>query len=445
VPAPQHPITQALPDRLHRARRAPLAALATIALATSCRAGVASLITNSNGANTPADQLLSGLTNRYTNVNRDAKLSAAREKLAQGALVPSRIFDDTAAWSTLTSSAVRTFGYSGTFVNGQYRMYAMPPGALPPRPSSPGDTRHVITLTHLAPEEYRWDVVTDFSFGAAGSSNVAAVFRGLFASAERRTERDVRADYRATFPRTAATLGALYSVDSVRTVPRADGSTFVDVTIAIHADGLRNKYPLFAAYLTKYVSPGVTRLVLRDRNGPTTWFTVDVRRNRLNFTFRSRDGRLLPLLGPARPMPDTLELESLVSAKFGMFRVGFEKLRSDFIISRGAPEPAWTLVFRREPEWNLPLFTESLIRSSLRRPFQKDGAFFRVSLRDDGGQTLLSRRGQLVVKEGTILRFLGRLGSRAYSDLSARVEKEIQDFLRDVYTAMRADARGLSD
>jgi hypothetical protein len=445
VRAPQHPTTQARLDRLRLTRRATLASLATLALATSCRAGVASLITNSNGTNTPADQLLSGLANRYTNVHRDAKLSVAREKLAQGALVPSRIFDDTAAWSTLTSSTVRTFGYSGTFVNGQYRMYAMPPGALPPRPSSPGDTRHVITLTHLAAEEYRWDVITDFSFGASGSSNVAAIFRGLFASAERRTERDVRADYRTTFPRTSATLGELFSVDSIRSTPRADGSTFVDLTIAIHPDGLAPRYPAFAAYLKKYVSPGVTRLVLRDRNAPTTWFIVDVRRNRINFTFRSRDGRLLPLLGPARPMPDSLELESLVSAKFGIFRVGFEKLRSDFIISRGAPEPAWTLVFRREPEWKLPLFTENLIRSSLRRPFQKEGAFFRVSLRDDVGQTLLSRRGQLTVAEGTILRFLGRLGTRAYSDLSARVEKEIQDFLRDVYTAMRADARGLSD
>jgi hypothetical protein len=86
-----------------------------------------------------------------------------------------------------------------------------------------------------------------------------------------------------------------------------------------------------------------------------------------------------------------------------------------------------------------------MIRSSLRRPFQNEGAFFRVSLRNEGGQTLLSRRGQIVVQEGTILRFLGRLGSRAYSDLSARVEKEIQNYLREVFGAMRADARGLSD
>jgi hypothetical protein len=183
--------------------------------------------------------------------------------------------------------------------------------------------------------------------------------------------------------------------------------------------------------------------VLRDRNTPTaTYFFADVRRNRINFQFRSRNGQLLPLVGAARAMPDTLELESLVSAKIGLFRIGFENLRSDFIITRGAA-PAWTLHFRREPEWRLPLFTESLIRSSLRRPFQQGGAYFRVGLRDDGSQTVMFRHGIITVEEGTILRFLGRLGSRAYNDLSTRVEKEMQNYLRDVFSAMREDARAV--
>jgi hypothetical protein len=445
VRAPQHPKSKAFPGPLRQARRATLAALSTLALATSCRPAVATLVAGPNGAPAPADQVFSALANRYTDVRRDAKVEAAREKIAQGALIPSRIFGDTAAWSTLTSSAVRTFAYRGSATSGQYRMSAMPSGVLPPRPSAPGDTRHVITLTRLAAEEFRWDIITDFSLGSSGATNVAGTLGALFESAERRTEREVRADYRKTFPRTTAATGQLFSIDSVRTAPRNDGSTFVNLTIGIRPDGLRARYPLFAAYVRKYVSPGIMRLVLRDRDSQTTWFVADARRNRINFQFRSRDGRLLPLAGAARAMPDTLELESLVSAKIGIFRVGFEKLRSDFIISRDDREPAWTIVSRREPEWRLPLFTESLIRSSLQRPFQGDGAYWRVSLRDDGGQTLLSRRGQLVVEEGTILRFLGRLGSRAYSDLSTRVEKEMQEYLREVFTALRADARALAD
>jgi hypothetical protein len=445
VRAPQHPNSKPPRSGLRQAQRAALAALGTLALATSCRAGVARLITSANSDPAPADQLFSGLANRFTNVYRDPKLAAARERLAHGALIPSRVFNDTAAWSTLTSSPVRTLGYRGTAVNGQYRMSATPPNSLPSKPSAPGDTRHVITLTQLGAEEYRWDIVTDFSLGASNATNVAAVFNALFQSAERRSEPAIRTDYRTTFPRTAATLGKLYSFDSIRTTSRSDGSTLVDLTVGIHPDRLRPSYPALAQYLKKYFSPTISRAVLRDRNGAATWFIADSRRNRLSFQFRSRDGRLLPLNGPARTMPDTLELEWLLSVKIGLFRVGFDKLRSDFIISRDAPEPAWTLVFRREPEWRLPLFTESLIRSSLRRPFQKDGAFFRVSLRDDGGQTLLGRRGQLVVEEGTILRFLSRLGSRAYNDLSKRVEVEMQNYLRDVFNAMRADARALGN
>jgi len=448
VRAPQHPNIRALPRA--RRRAVPVAAavglFATLALATACRGSVAHLVGTTDGSPAPADQLFAAFAHRFTDVHRDAKVEAARDKLAHGALIPSRVFDDTTVWSTIVSSDARVFAYRGGAVNGQYRMVAMPSGAPPPRPATPGDTRHLITLTKLAAEEYRWDVATDFSLGASGSANVADIFGALFASAERRSEREIRADYRAAFPRTVAALGALFSVDSVRTTHHADGSTSLDLTIDIHADGLRAKYPLFATYLKKYASPAVMRGVVRERTSPAAvWFIADVRKDRIRFQLRSRNGRLLPLIGPARTMPDTLELESLVSAKIGIFRVGFEKLRSDFIISREAREPAWTLHFRREPEWKLPLFTESLIRSSLRRPFQKGGAYFRVSLRDEGGQTLLARRGQIVVQEGTILRFLGRLGSRAYSDLSTRVEKELQSYLRDVFNAVRADARALSN
>ena len=252
----------------------------------------------------------------------------------------------------------------------------------------------------------------------------------------------MRADYRAAFPRAAAVFGRLFSVDTIRTTPRADGSTLIDVTIGTHADRLRGSYPLLAKYLEKYLTPGVMRYVLRDRGGHAVWFVADARQQAMRFQFRSRNGQLLPLNGPARAMPDTLELESLVSAKFGIFRVGFEQLRSDFIITHGR-EPAWTIISRHEPVWHLPLFTETLIRSTLRRPFEGSGAYFKLALREQDGQTILGRRGTLVVQEGTILRFLGRLGGRAYSDLSDRVEMEMYRYMSEMFGALRADARAL--
>jgi hypothetical protein len=443
----QHRIFQRLWRReeggTRRKRLSLLLPLLALLLAPGCRGSVAHLLSPTDGqATSPADQLFSAIATRYTDVRRDAKVQAARNRLAQGALIPSRIFDDTAAWTTIVSSHVRNFSYRGDGENRQYLMRALAPGTTLPRHDAPGDTRHNITLTRLADEEFRWDIATDFSLGASGAVDVANTFGALFAGAERRAESEIRVDYRAAFPRASAKLGTLFSLDSIRTTPRADGSTLVDLVIGIRPDRLRPTYPLFASYVQKYVSPGVLRLVLRDRGGPTTWFIVDARRDVMRFQFRSRNGRLLPIHGPARAIPDTLELESLVSAKIGIFRVGFEQLRSDFIISSGA-EPSWTIIWHREPVWRLPLFTESLIRSSLRRPFDGAGAYFRLSLRDDGAQTLLARRGMLVVEEGTILRFLGRLGGRAYSDLSERVEKEMQNWLRDVFNALRTDARAL--
>jgi hypothetical protein len=446
VRIPQTRSIKQLPTRVFHARRTLVAGLLTLAITQGCRTALTTLLTPTNGnPTTPADQFFAAFADRFTNVYRDPKVEAARERLAHGALIPSRVFNDTAAWSTLNSSSLRTFAYRGTLAGKQYSMSAARPGALPPVTTKTADTRHVITLTQLGAEEYRWDIVTDHSLGHSGASNVAGIFSALFESAERRAEPALRADYRTTLPRTTTRLGTLFSIDSIRTTPRGDNSTLVSLTIGIHPERLRATHPAFAQYVAKYVSPSVTRAVLRDRASPaSTYFVADARRNRIVFQFRSRDGRLLPLDGPPRAMPDTLELESLVSAKIGIFRVGFEQLRSDFIISH-APEPAWTLQFRREPQWRLPLFTESLIRSSLRRPFQNEGAFFRVGLRDDGGQTVMARRGQITVQEGTILRFLGRLGGRAYDDLSARVEKEMQDWLRDVFSAMREDARQLSE
>lgn len=438
---PQNHLSQRLPIG-----RTGIGIALTLTLAAGCRPALTPLLGRNNGAaTTSAEQFLSAFADRFTNVVRDAKVEAARERLAHGALIPSRVFNDTAAWSTINSSSLRTLGYRGTFTNNQYRMSASPPSTLPAAAIKAADTKHIISLTRLSDEEYRWDVVVDHSMGTSGARNVAGIFTALFASAERRAEPALRADYRAAVPRTTTTLGRLFAIDSIRTTPRNDGSTLVDLVIRIQPDSLRAKYPLFANYVRKYVSPGVIRTVLRDRSPQAaTYFIADARRNRIVFQFRSRDGRLLPLSGPARAMPDTLELEWLVSAKIGIFRVGFEQLRSDFIITHGS-QPAWTLHFRRDPEWRLPLFTESLIRSSLRRPFQQGGAYFRVGLRDDAESTIMFRHGTIAVQEGTILRFLGRLGSRAYSDLSTRVEKEMQNYLRDVFGAMREDARALND
>jgi hypothetical protein len=91
----------------------------------------------------------------------------------------------------------------------------------------------------------------------------------------------------------------------------------------------------------------------------------------------------------------------------------------------------------------LPLITEHLLRAPLRRPFQGNGAMFRLGVRDDsaGGQTLLERRLHLDVQESLILRFIGRLGAVAVSEYAGKAEREENAWLAEVFSALVADVR----
>jgi hypothetical protein len=137
-----------------------------------------------------------------------------------------------------------------------------------------------------------------------------------------------------------------------------------------------------------------------------------------------------------------LRLNVDVSLKVKLFKVGFHQLTTDFAIVNSPHESSWTVTARHEPEWDLPLITERLIRSPLRRPFEGAGSMFSVSVRDSSGtQTLFTRRGRLDVQESTIMRFIGSLGSHMMGDLDKRVEADEDRFIRDGFRALQADLR----
>jgi hypothetical protein len=96
--------------------------------------------------------------------------------------------------------------------------------------------------------------------------------------------------------------------------------------------------------------------------------------------------------------------------------------------------------FSKEPNWTLPPTVGSLLRGSLRRPFQGAGIPIRISIRDNpGGQTLLNRRLSLVVEENAILRFLNRLSGTAVGDFLGPSEREANRFNADAFRALRQD------
>jgi hypothetical protein len=355
-------------------------------------------------------------------------------------VLPSRVWDDTSVWIGL-SAGRRSLAVNGRFTNGRYHLDAT---ASPKPPAHVAEARHIINLTRLSPDEYAWDTDVAFAVGGIPAPRVAAFIGALFSAAEGRGEPEMRADYRATIPRTVAVLQQLFGIDSIRTTRGQDGATLATFWVVMTPSGVARRYPHFARYLTRYVQSGKMRWALTDRSG-ATYFESSVANGRLVLRLRTQDGALVPISGPIRPRPDTLTLNGEFTMRVHRFTMGFHDYHAEFTVAHTDHERAWTIVSRREPAWELPLITERLLRTPLRRPFQGSGAHFRIGVRDDstegGGQSILYRRLHLEVQESLILRFIGHLGAIAVNDFAGDVEREQNAWLAEAFGALAADVR----
>jgi len=222
-------------------------------------------------------------------------------------------------------------------------------------------------------------------------------------------------------------------------VPIGDGSAAVLVRFRMSPDRIAKTRPNFSKYLDKYVSPARYRVRLQDGSG-ATWLDASGSDNVFSVSYRVRDGQLLALSGAPRVIPDTLQINVDLSAKFMIFRVGVSRLVGDFAFVRSDEERGWAMHFRREPDWHFPLAVNHLISTSLRHPFEGEGVTVRVSVRDrPGSQTLLSREASVSVQESAIVRWLGGLGNSAMSDFAGRAEAEENRYVFEVLSALRSD------
>jgi hypothetical protein len=419
-----------------QARRATLLVPLLLAL-TGCRETFAGF-----GAGTRArasiDQLFGALSDRHADVVRSPKFEYARIQIGKGALLPSRVFSDTAAW-TGSSGAVRLLEWQGSFVDGRYALIARS-GA--PAPRKPADGRHILTLSRLSDNEYRWDTTVDFALGNIRPSDVVSVLSRLIASAEGKSEREARADLVASSPRTSAALATAFSLDSLIPTALSDGSTAVTLVIAMRSDLLKRRYPAFGDYMRRYVDPARYRLVATDAGG-VPFFEASAKDRLLTIRLRTHRGQLVALSGPARPLPDSLILMMDFKARIKHFGVGFHALRMDLVhVRHGDSDNEWVVTAQREPEWDFPLATARLIRAPLRRPFAGEGSLFRLGVRGDGaGPTVIVRQSRLFVQESAILRFLNSLSGTAFAEFADKVDREQNAWLREVFSAMRGDAR----
>jgi hypothetical protein len=372
-------------------------------------------------------------------ITRNPKYEYSRVRIMRGALAPSRVFDDTAVWTGI-SGDVRILETAGSFVDGHYLLASR---SNPPAPARPADARHVTTLSRLGQSEYRWDTTVDFALGSIRPNDVASVVTRMLAGGQGRTEQDLRAELAAVSPRTSAALGTVFILDSLRPVELADGTTLMTLGASVHSETLRRTYPALADYVHKYLDPARYRFTLTDRGG-APFLEVSQRDRVFVLRVRTQHGRLVPLTGAARPLPDSLQLHVDFNVKIKIFHVGFHNLVMDFANgAQGDQERDWTVIARREPQWDLPLITARLLRAPLRRPFAEEGSLFRIGVRAGtaGGPTVLLRHSRLPVQESSILNFLNSLGGTAMDDFGGPVQREENAWLHELFVALRDDAR----
>jgi hypothetical protein len=381
-----------------------------------------------------ADALFGGLAARFDSVQRAPKFYQARSKLGRYALSPSGVYGDTSVWTEVRPDSTRTLTLLGTHTP---TGYLFTPRASVPVPNTTGDARHIIRLHRRGESEFDWDTNVDHAIGSVAARDIASALTAFMSAPQQSA--NVKVESQALFPRTARLLGELFSLDSVRAAPVGDGSVSVLVRFHMDPDRIKKTRPNFSKYLDKYVSPARYRLRLQDGRG-ATWLDAAGSDNVFSISYRVRDGQLLALAGPPRPMPDSLQIAVDFSAKFMIFRVGVSSLVGDFAFVRGDDERGWLMHFRREPDWHFPLFTNNLIRTPLRYPFKGQGITLRVSVRDRAGaQSLLSRQASVSVQESAIVRWLGGLGNSAMSDFAGRAEVEENRYVFEVLSALRAD------
>lgn len=419
------------PDRI----RGALGAVLCIALA-ACAEVPAAFGPTPTAARINSDALLGSFARRFTDVTRTPRYARARELLGRNALTPSGVFSDTTVWTTSNDDTRTLFG-DASFTNGRY-VFSNAPTNAPL--DNPGDGRHIMRLHKQSDDVYDWFTGVDFAVGSTITANdFANVVNRWLAASEGRSEAQLRASYRTTFPRTTAALGKLYSLDTLISVRDAEGANNLYLGIRIDPDGLRATLPQYAAYMDKYVNRVKLRFSLTDARG-AKWVDVASRDGYITIRLRTRDGHFMPLEGALRPIPDTLVMHVDMTAKIKVFTVGVERMTGEWVNLHGDHSRGWALRFTKEPSWVLPPVVGHLIKSALRKPFEGAGTQFRFEVRDQpGSQTLMSRRGTTTVQESAVVRFLGKLGGTAMGDFVSTAEEQENRFNADVFGAMRAD------
>jgi hypothetical protein len=385
-----------------------------------------------------ADMLFFALGARFGPRQTAPGFEEARSKFARSALIPSRIYDDPELW-TGSRDEIRFFEIAGRPARAGY-VLGLPDGVRPLRAA--GEYRRSMRLDRLSRAEYEWAVRDELAVGRVMPDDLARSLTALLRAAETSDSAAVRAACRRALPATTSALGRLFALDSVALTPAGGGGTEISLVATLHTQRVAGEFPLLARYLERYASPFRFELVVEDLQG-VRWWTASKHRDRMTVRLKVRDGYLVPLVGPPRRMPDQLRLRADLATRIRIFGIGVSDLIGDLRLTRTAEEKAFTARFATEPGWHLPLFTERLIRTPLRRPFAGDGVSLRMAVHTSDHTSLLLRDYGIIVQESAILRWFGGLGSTVVGDFRRGADEEFRRFVGEVFHALRADAAEL--
>ena len=98
----------------------------------------------------------------------------------------------------------------------------------------------------------------------------------------------------------------------------------------------------------------------------------------------------------------------------------------------------------RSAKSSMSSLPQGVASSPPQKPFEGNGVWFRVGVRDSSGaQTIFTRRLHAEVKESAIMHWLGGLISKVAGDLGGKTEQEEFAFLGSVFEALAEDVGGL--
>src|SRR6266567_455917 len=304
---------------------------ATLALSAGIGLSACRQVAPAFGPNIPlarqnAEEFFYSVGSRFTNIQRPQRIIRARQQFGHYALTPSGVYNDTTIWLSIGPDSARLFGDEGHFSIDRYIVTTTlsnnPPDAL-------AESREIVRLRKLSDNEYEWFTNVEVALGRIAAKSIADVLAASLAAGEGKTSAAIRANYTNAFPHSAAALGRLFTIDTLRTTTDAEGATTFDLAIRLAPEILRATMPHYAAYIDKYISKGKYRITLTDKTG-ARWFDAWAANYYMHFKVRSKGGHFAPLEGGMRPMPEALTIQLDMSMKIAVFTVGWTNMIGEF-------------------------------------------------------------------------------------------------------------------